>query len=83
MKKILIAGVIAGFAFSPAIAGELEDYCTAYVTGNGGDPSGCSCLEEASDGDMTAEILGVESDEDIQALSEASKEAIAACFPES
>ena len=83
MRKLALAGFIAGLAFSPAMAGDFETFCVDYVTANGGDSSGCSCLADASDDDMAAEMMAIESDADIEALSDASKEAIASCFPDS
>lgn len=81
MKTLTIAAFAAGLLASPAFANELEDYCTAYVTENGGDVSGCTCLAEEADDAMTQELLAVQSDEDVENLSDASKEAIADCFP--
>ncbi len=81
MKKQMIALVAAGFAISPAFAGDLEQYCIDYSTDNGGDPSGCSCLADTADASMTEELMAVSSEADIEALSDASKEAIAACWP--
>lgn len=81
MKKILIGAVAVGMAAVPAAASELEDYCVAYTTENDGDPSGCSCLADAADDAMTEELLNVQSQADVEALSDASKEAIATCWP--
>ena len=82
MKKLVTAIITAGFAISPALASELEEYCVAYTSENGGDPSGCSCLAESSDDSMAEELMAVQSEEDIEALSEASKAAISACWPD-
>jgi len=82
MKKLIITAIVVGFA-APAFASELEDYCVDYTTENAGDPSGCSCLAEAADDSMAEELMAVESDADVEALSDASKEAIAACWPDS
>jgi len=83
MKKLLIAVSALGLAASPAFAGgDLEEYCVNYTTENDSDPAGCACLAEAADGAMAEELMTVESDEDIEMLSEASKEAIAACWPD-
>lgn len=81
MKKLMIAALAAGLAISPAFAGDLEEYCVAYVNESGGDPSGCSCLADAADASMSEELMAVQSDADVESLSDASKEAIAACFP--
>ncbi len=83
MKKLLISALAAGLAVSPAFASsDLEAQCVAYTTETGGDPSGCSCLAESADADMTAELMAVASEEDLQALSQPSKDAIAACWPD-
>lgn len=82
MKKLIAALAVSGFALSPALASELQGHCEAYTTENGGDPSGCACLAEKADADATAELLAVAGPEDLEALSDASKEAIAACFPD-
>ena len=82
MKKLITALAVAGFALAPAFASELEAHCEAYVSENGGDPSGCSCLAETADADATAELLAVASQADVDALSDDAKSAIAACFPD-
>lgn len=83
MKKFIAALCVAGFAVSPALAGDdLEAYCESYMAETDGDASGCSCLAEASDADMTAELMEVASEEDLEGLSDASKEAIASCWPD-
>ena len=82
MKKLLIAVAAAGFSLAPALASDLESYCVDYVSQNGGDTSGCSCLAETADADATAELLQVQSDADVEALSDNAKAAIAACFPD-
>lgn len=83
MKRCAFAALLAGFVVAPTAASELEDYCVAYTTEKaGGDPSGCACLAEAADDAMTQELLAVQSEADVEALSDASKEAIAACWPQ-
>ncbi|WDI32812.1 hypothetical protein PUV54_06325 [Hyphococcus flavus] len=82
MKKMLIAMSVLGLAVSPTLAGDLEEYCVGYTTESGGDPSGCSCLADAADDAMAEELMGVESEADMEMLSDASKEAIAACWPD-
>lgn len=82
MKKLMIAALAAGFVAAPAMASELEDFCVAYTTENDGDPSGCSCLAETADASMTEELMAVASQEDVDNLSDASKEAIASCWPD-
>ena len=83
MKKQIITAIVASFAISPAFAGDLEGYCVEYTTSNGGDPSGCSCLADAADDSMAEELMAVASEADMENLSDASKEAIAACWPNS
>lgn len=82
MKKFIAVLCVAGFAASPAFADDLEAYCESYAAESGGDASGCACLAEAADADMTAELMEVSSDADIEGLSDAAKEAIASCWPE-
>ena len=82
MKKLFAGAVAGGLMLSLAAAGDLESACVEYVEANGGDTSGCSCLADASDDAMTAELLAVESEADLEGLSDASKEALASCFPE-
>jgi hypothetical protein len=83
MKKLIIAASALGLMASPALAGDdLEGHCEAYAAENGTDPAGCACLADAADADMTAELMEVASPEDIDGLSEASKEAIGACWPD-
>lgn len=82
MKKFIITALAAMFAAAPALAGDLEAYCVAYNEENGGDASGCGCLAEAADAGMAEELMAVQSDADIEALSDEAKEAIAACWPD-
>ncbi len=83
MKKLAVTAFIAAFAAAPALAnGELEEYCVAYTTESGGDSSGCGCLAEAADDSMAAELMAVASEADVEALSDASKQAIATCWPD-
>ena len=82
MKKLIAALCAAGLAASPAFADDLEAHCESYAAESGGDASGCACLAEAADADMTAELMEVASEADIEGLSDASKEAIAGCWPD-
>lgn len=82
MKKIAAALAAAGFCLAPAFAWDLEGQCEAYAAENGSDPSGCACLAETADADATAELMTVEGPEDIDALSDNAKGAIAACWPD-
>jgi len=82
MKKLMIAALSLGFVAAPAAAEDLEDYCVAYTAENDGDPSGCSCLAAAADDSMAEELMAVASQEDIDALSDETKAAIGACWPE-
>ena len=82
MNKLITAALAAAFIAAPALASDLEDYCVAYTQANNGDPSGCTCLAESADDDMTAELLAVASPEDVEGLSQASKDAIASCWPD-
>lgn len=83
MKKLTIALFVAAASLTPALASELEDKCVAYSEESGGDASGCSCLAETADAAATQELLAVQTQEDIAALSDDAKAAIAACWPDS
>lgn len=82
MKKFVIAAVVAAFAL-PAAASEIEAQCEAYVAENGGDPSGCPCLADAAAANpsLAAALMKIETPADFDAASDATKAAIAACFP--
>jgi len=82
MKKLIAALCAAGFAIAPALAEDLEAHCEAYAADNGTDPAGCACLADAADADMAAELMEVSSEADIESLSDASREAIASCWPD-
>ncbi len=82
MKQFAAAALAIGFVTAPAMAEDLESYCVAYTTEAGGDPAGCSCLAEAADATMAEELMTVASQEDVDGLSDASKEAIASCWPD-
>ncbi len=83
MIKQLAATVLGvSFVTAPALANNVEDHCVAYTTEAGGDTSGCSCLAAAADDGMAEELAAVQSEADVEALSDASKEAIASCWPE-
>jgi hypothetical protein len=82
MKEITAALAAAGLMLAPALASELETQCEAYAAKNGTDASGCSCLAETADADATAELMMVDGPEDIEALSDNAKGAIAACWPD-
>jgi hypothetical protein len=82
MKKLIAALAASGFALAPAFASDLEAHCEAYAAENGTDGAGCACLAETADADATAELLAVAGPEDLETLSDGSKEAIAACFPD-
>ncbi len=82
IKQLAAIALGVSFVTAPALASELEDQCVAYAAETSGDASGCSCLAEAADDTMTAELMAIESEADIEGLSEASKGAIASCWPE-
>lgn len=83
MKPILAAALFLAAA-APAFADETAEACKSYVEKNGGDASGCDCLGEAAAGDpdLAAALAEIESPEDLEAADEATKEAIAACYPD-
>ncbi|GJL95920.1 MAG: hypothetical protein DHS20C05_23250 [Hyphococcus sp.] len=82
MNKTLALAFSAALLASPAYANEVEDKCMTYAEENGTDNSGCSCLGETADASAAEEILAVTGPDDLAALSDGAKEAIAACFPE-
>lgn len=81
MKKMMMAGLFFAATTVTASANELEKACEAYIAENGGDVSGCSCLAENADDGVTAELLAAESQDDIDAASDATKAVLAICFP--
>ena len=81
MKKLIIALAVCGISAPAFASSELQSYCEAYVAESGGDVSGCACLGDEADADVAAELLAVQSEADVEGLSDAAKEAIAACFP--
>jgi hypothetical protein len=86
MRMTIIAGIIAAAALAaPAFANDTEDQCLAYTAENGGDSSGCSCLGEkaAADSALAESIAMIDSPEALDAADEATKGAIAACWPDS
>lgn len=82
LKPILAAALVLSSA-APAFANETAEACKSYVEENGGDASGCDCLGEAaaSDADLAAALAAIEAPEDLEAADDATKAAIAACFP--
>lgn len=68
---------------TPAVANQSADQCRAYVAENGGDASGCDCLGEAAAADSTLAdaLAAIEGPDDLEAASDQTKAAIAACFP--
>lgn len=85
MKTVLIGALMASAAFAaPAFANETEEGCKAYAEATGGDASGCGCLGEAADKDpaLAAALAAITTPEELEAASDETKAAIAACFPE-
>ena len=84
MTKFLLAGLVAAASVTgAAFANETEEGCNAYAEAHGGDNSGCACLGEAADADadLAAALASVTTPEELEALDDATKAAIAACFP--
>lgn len=79
-----VSFLAAALAFSVghAHANAVEAHCTEITEAEGGDASGCRCLAEFADEDMTIELLQVETAEDIERLSAPSQDAIEACWAE-
>jgi hypothetical protein len=85
MHKLLYAAAFAVAAISAsAYANETEDFCVEFAGGNGWDTSPCSCVGEVAEGDSSVkeEILALSSAEDVDYLSDSTKEALSVCFPE-
>lgn len=85
MLKVVTAAAAAGAAvFSLASANESEAFCVEFASGNGWDTEPCACVGEVmeSDAGVKAEILGFSTAEDVEGMSESTKEAISACFPQ-
>ncbi|MFN0022523.1 MAG: hypothetical protein ACKVS5_01330 [Parvularculaceae bacterium] len=83
MKPILVAALLTAVA-APAYANETADACRSYVEENGGDASGCDCLGAAAaeDADLAAALADITSPAALEAADDATKAAIAACFPD-
>lgn len=83
MLKPILAAALFLAAAAPAFANETAEACKSYVEKNGGDASGCSCLGEAAAADpaLAAALADIEAPEDLEAADEATKAAIAGCFP--
>lgn len=84
MKKLIACLAFAALA-SPAMANEVTASCEAYVAEHGGDPSGCGCLGDAAAGDaaLADALMAIDTPEALEAADDSTKEAIAACFPDS
>lgn len=84
MIRVFFASLVAAGAFvGAAAANEIEDQCTAYAVEYDGDASGCACLGQAAESDdaLAAAIALIETPEDVEAADDATKAAIAACWP--
>jgi hypothetical protein len=79
-----LAAALAAATLGTASANETADNCRAYVAENGGDASGCDCLGEAAGANPTlaAALAAIRTPADLEAADEATKTAIAACFPQ-
>jgi hypothetical protein len=82
LKPILAAAAVVATA-APAFANETAEACKSYIEKNGGDASGCDCLGEAAaeDADLAEALADIESPADLEAADEATRAAIAACYP--
>ena len=83
MKKEILVALFAASVMTPAFANETADNCREYASANGTDDSGCDCLGEAAagDADLAAALAAISSPEDLEAADDATKEAVAVCFP--
>lgn len=77
---LLAAVTTPAFAF----ANDTADACRDYVAANGGDDAGCDCLGDAASSDpaLADALAAITTPADLEAASEETKEAIAACFPQ-
>ena len=85
MNKFILSGLFAAATVTgAAFANEAEEGCNAYAEAHGVDNSGCACLGEAAaeDADLAAALAAITTPEELEAADDATKEAIAACFPE-
>jgi hypothetical protein len=84
MKVLYVAAVAAACMTAPASANETADACRGYVAENGGDASGCDCLGDAADSDanLADALAAIEAPADLEAADDATKAAIAACYPD-
>ncbi|HNR78376.1 MAG TPA: hypothetical protein PKM48_14680 [Parvularculaceae bacterium] len=83
LKLVSAAALFAAGLFGAVAANETADACRAYVAENGGDDTGCDCLGAAAedDADLADALAAIETPDDLDAADDATKEAIAACFP--
>ncbi|GJL93623.1 MAG: hypothetical protein DHS20C05_00280 [Hyphococcus sp.] len=85
MKKLLLFAFIAGAACGGvAIANESEDFCVAFAEEHDLGTEPCSCIGEVSEAnpDLKEALLALTDPSEVESWDEASKEAVAACFPE-
>lgn len=68
---------------SSGAAAEIADGCREYAAANGGDASGCDCIGEAAAADpsLMEALAAIETPEDFESADDATKAALAACFP--
>lgn len=85
MRTLAVAAFAIASLTAAAAANDVADQCRAYVAENGGDDSGCGCLGEAAAADaaLADAISAIETPADLEAADDATKSAIAACFPDS
>lgn len=84
---IFAAAAAVAIMAAPASADDIEAICTAAVTADGGDASGCGCLAAEAKGDaaMTANIVEIAAMATADRgghTSEATAAAIEKCFPQ-
>lgn len=87
LAYLLAAGSFAVMFAAPAFAGDdadVQNACEEYAAANNGDASGCECLAELANGDadLTAQILAIQSPDDLDNASDSVKEAVGTCWPE-
>ena len=84
MFRAISLGFVVAVIAAPAFANQTEDNCKAYSAKNNTDPSGCACLgaEAAKDSALADALAKINTPEDVQAADDATKQAIAQCWPQ-
>ena len=85
MKNLMMASLaLAPFFVAPAFASVTEDHCIALTEAEGLGSEACACVGEVGDANpgVEAEVLALSSTDEANLMSDATKEALAVCFPQ-